>query len=452
MIKRPNRIYKHNNVLHQHVDGDKAQLQQGYHGNTNNQSENNNDSRQSIAINIEQGHSGSSSSSVAASYTSLGAGESRGKNSGLGNNGNDDKKERYQRSGYCKCLKTKEKNDDNKQGMYGKLNSKSLCRTYAPCLIVSALVILVVVAMVIGLFLKFVLPYDAALDPCEEETRLQVSHPIDVLEINDDDASEDSEEKSETLHKIIPKIIHQQWRTQTIDNEDFMKWHLEWKRLYPEPEWQHILWDDTSMRDLIQEHYPWFLETYDGYKYSIQRADSSRYFILHHYGGLYADLDYVPFINFWKKLPQNKVSLIESPYKFNENVQNSLMASPVSHPFWKVAFDVMLKNKHMSSILYSTGPKMLDNAIEELTKQEGIKSAKQPYILSCVNYHRIPTGNAGTYSPSITTLMRELVARTSLTRSCGSWQDKRCHYGMHHNAVSWSPISPSNKDKNGILW
>jgi mannosyltransferase OCH1-like enzyme len=37
--------------------------------------------------------------------------------------------------------------------------------------------------------------------------------------------------------------------------------------------------------------YPWFLETFDGYPYPIQRADAIRYFVLHHFGGIYIDLD-----------------------------------------------------------------------------------------------------------------------------------------------------------------
>jgi len=37
--------------------------------------------------------------------------------------------------------------------------------------------------------------------------------------------------------------------------------------------------------------YPWFLETFDGYPYPIQRADAIRYFVLHHFGGVYIDLD-----------------------------------------------------------------------------------------------------------------------------------------------------------------
>ena len=33
------------------------------------------------------------------------------------------------------------------------------------------------------------------------------------------------------------------------------------------------------------------METFDGYPYPIQRADAIRYFVLHHFGGIYIDLD-----------------------------------------------------------------------------------------------------------------------------------------------------------------
>lgn len=42
---------------------------------------------------------------------------------------------------------------------------------------------------------------------------------------------------------------------------------------------------------LTPSRYPWFLETFDGYPYPIQRADAIRYFVLHHFGGIYIDLD-----------------------------------------------------------------------------------------------------------------------------------------------------------------
>ena len=37
--------------------------------------------------------------------------------------------------------------------------------------------------------------------------------------------------------------------------------------------------------------YPSFLGTWDAYAFPIQRADAFRYFVLHHYGGIYLDMD-----------------------------------------------------------------------------------------------------------------------------------------------------------------
>jgi len=54
---------------------------------------------------------------------------------------------------------------------------------------------------------------------------------------------------------------------------------------------EYILWTDRSSRDFIQEHYPWFLDTFDGHKYPIQRTYAIRYFILFHFGGIYVNVD-----------------------------------------------------------------------------------------------------------------------------------------------------------------
>jgi hypothetical protein len=54
---------------------------------------------------------------------------------------------------------------------------------------------------------------------------------------------------------------------------------------------EYFLWTDEVSRQFVATHYPSFLQMYDSYKYPIQRADSIRYFILHHFGGIYMDLD-----------------------------------------------------------------------------------------------------------------------------------------------------------------
>jgi inositol phosphorylceramide mannosyltransferase catalytic subunit len=55
------------------------------------------------------------------------------------------------------------------------------------------------------------------------------------------------------------------------------------------------LWTEQSSRDFIEESYPWFLSTYDSYRYPVQRVDTVRLFLLREYGGIYLDLDNVSF-------------------------------------------------------------------------------------------------------------------------------------------------------------
>lgn len=54
---------------------------------------------------------------------------------------------------------------------------------------------------------------------------------------------------------------------------------------------EYMLWTDDLSREFIAKHYPAHLHMYDSYEFPIQRADSIRYFILHHFGGVYMDLD-----------------------------------------------------------------------------------------------------------------------------------------------------------------
>lgn len=104
---------------------------------------------------------------------------------------------------------------------------------------------------------------------------------------NENNDESDNTHQTKTKHKFIPslpKIIHHQWKNSSVPSK-YMKWYKQWKIHFPEPEYQHILWTDESMHDLIKNHYGWFLETYEKYDKPIKRADAARYFILHYMGG-----------------------------------------------------------------------------------------------------------------------------------------------------------------------
>lgn len=53
--------------------------------------------------------------------------------------------------------------------------------------------------------------------------------------------------------------------------------------LHPaEQGWQHLFWDDENSEVFLGENYPWALRFFKRYEFPIQRADSLRYFIMHH--------------------------------------------------------------------------------------------------------------------------------------------------------------------------
>jgi len=229
----------------------------------------------------------------------------------------------------------------------------------------------------------------------------------------------------------LPKIIHQQWKNNQIPSK-FQKWHSEWQKLYPSPEYQHILWTDDTARQFIQTHYPWFLSIYDNYEHNINRADAVRYFILYHYGGIYADLDYEPLVNFYNYLPTNMVGFIESPYYWNEKRQNSFMTSPIHDPFWLDLFTVLIKNSIYDDVLIKTGPSLVDDAI--------LDSDHPTYVFPCENFHRVPLGEFS--DASITTVLgREMQFRFKpISKQCGVYTDDQCHFGKHHNTVSYRNV------------
>jgi mannosyltransferase OCH1-like enzyme len=92
-----------------------------------------------------------------------------------------------------------------------------------------------------------------------------------------------------TTEKRIPRIVHQTYKTNKLPDH----WRDTPDKWKAQP-LEYKFWTDVDNRKLIQEDFPWFLETYDSYAHPISRADAARYFIIFKYGGLYADLDIVP--------------------------------------------------------------------------------------------------------------------------------------------------------------
>ena len=179
----------------------------------------------------------------------------------------------------------------------------------------------------------------------------------------------------------VPHIIHQSWRSHKL--EPFQKeWQKTWLRNHPE--WTYLFWTDKGNRKLVAEHFPWFLDTYDGFPLNIQRADCARYFYMLQYGGCYFDLDFESLKSLDPLILNVQVALayMTTDIDADISIPNAFLASVPGHVFWLfvikrvlVAFATSTTNDRDAH--RTTGPVMLKEAVA----QYQITSSSQDLVI-----------------------------------------------------------------------
>lgn len=182
---------------------------------------------------------------------------------------------------------------------------------------------------------------------------------------------------------MIPKIIHQTYKTTTIP-EIWRPGQQACVDLHPD--YQYILWTDDMAREFIAEEYPWFLKLWDAYPYPIQRADAIRYFALVHYGGIYIDLD--------DACERKLDPLLTVPAFVRKTIptgiSNDVMGSVPRHPFFLKVIDDLKKYQRSwvvpyITIMFSTGPLFL-SVMWKQYKRWGVPEAGKIRILMPEDY------------------------------------------------------------------
>lgn len=237
-------------------------------------------------------------------------------------------------------------------------------------------------------------------------------------------------------------IIHQTWKDENVP-EKWVNGHNKWKDFAKKYHWDYKLWTDDDNRQLIVEHFPWFLETYDSYELPIMRADAIRPFILYEHGGLYCDLDIAPnekFIHLFRMYQSYPVVLCEARKgnAFSGNsLTNAIMWSNVDHcDFWNHVCRSLLdpfqgsnwRNLVAHRVNYfkpllTTGPAFLSLAYQkyqkENEKQQTNEHKKKFDSIVCVPSALIqPYSNSHGDTDQVTYTTDQAVITTSLG---GSW-------------------------------
>ncbi|MBN9255510.1 MULTISPECIES: glycosyltransferase [unclassified Mesorhizobium] len=167
---------------------------------------------------------------------------------------------------------------------------------------------------------------------------------------------------------MIPPILHQTWKTESVPAR-FQAYVDSWKRHHPH--WTIMFWSDRKLLEFVAEHYPDFLPIYCGY-IGVERADAGRYLLLHHFGGVYADIDCECVAPFDPLLTEDRIVLCKEPD--THAVQqadfrglpyllfNGTMASPPHHPFWPHLMSLLPNLARAKEVLDATGPCVLTSA------------------------------------------------------------------------------------------
>ncbi|PJE30992.1 Glycosyltransferase sugar-binding region containing DXD motif-containing protein [Pseudooceanicola antarcticus] len=199
-----------------------------------------------------------------------------------------------------------------------------------------------------------------------------------------------------TNTQSIPRIIHQTWHSPTY--EDGQGTPESWQAL--NPDWQYRLWLDADLEAFVAEQYPDLIGLYRDYPTAVQRADLGRYLLLHHFGGIYADMDTDCLAPLDALAEQRRIVLCEepranwpalAPLGLERLLFNGTMASPAGHPFWLHLAQMAWRSRHAArkNVLLSTGPVLLTAAVERWSVPEDF-SMNSCHLFAPVDSHGRP--------------------------------------------------------------
>lgn len=181
---------------------------------------------------------------------------------------------------------------------------------------------------------------------------------------------------------MIPKIIHQTWKTNKFDYWIFKKSQASVSEHLAE--WQYNFWTDADLDAFIRSNYNEFYNSWKLLNQPIKRVDLARYLILHKFGGVYADLDFI----FTKSLDelidsQHRIYLYvsqEAVVKEWQFLGNAFMMSAPGDQFWIDLVIYMLGLPPQTHVLHHTGPRAIGSYYASLETKPLIKVLSPDYI------------------------------------------------------------------------
>ena len=176
----------------------------------------------------------------------------------------------------------------------------------------------------------------------------------------------------------IPRVLHQTWRSEMVPQGLYrvmQSWRIK------QPRWRFRFHTDADNRALVAKAYSWLVPTYERLS-PIQRADLSRYLYMHHYGGVYSDLDVEllqPLRSLFaqqRALHNASVIIGQEPLahavileRRPRQICNAILASAPGHPLWLEVIRSAAAAPPLADPVSSTGPRMLEAVLDRWTRR-----------------------------------------------------------------------------------
>lgn len=179
---------------------------------------------------------------------------------------------------------------------------------------------------------------------------------------------------------MIPKIIHQTWKTSEPPEKTFFC-IKSWK--YLNPDYDYILWSDEDISSFVSKHYPEYENRIENFQLGIIKADFFRLLALYHFGGIYVDLDFECLIPFqrWQRIREDKINVAYEPFAHNfihgsyrQKLCNAFFASPPGMNAYKYLIETgnAVNDKKPLEVKRSYGPMAWSKLMKDQSRQKEI--------------------------------------------------------------------------------
>lgn len=175
---------------------------------------------------------------------------------------------------------------------------------------------------------------------------------------------------------MIPKVIYQTWKTKDLTGK-----MAENVQLIKDmnPEYQHILYDDTDCRQFILQNFGEnYANAFDALINGAFKADLWRYCMLYVHGGVYMDIDLTPLVPLSKLVSEQDqfVSVVDIDWNGHVGIYQAFLACTPRHPVIASSIDITFANivtrreTFMDSVLILTGPAVVGRAMNLFWKRK----------------------------------------------------------------------------------